>query len=429
MQVEGGTPLRVADRLVGAEEAEDLPLVVRGAAGKEVAVADGGLERWRVPLAHRVHRLDVVVTVDEQGGRAGDGRGLRPDHRVAAALEQVDDGTAEPAQVIDEPGGGAAAVLRVGRQGADARNREELGELLEETGLLAGREAGVHGGDRVQGGGEYRGIDDTSAPPESASRAHWRATVTTALGTSRSALAQRRWWGTFARMYSTDQFRVFPAAPAERVLSRPRRLVTEGRSAEAEEAYRTVLAAEPDLRAAWLEYFSILRAAGRHQDALALAERAAGQFGEDALPLALRGAALVELGRFRDGLEALDAAACLNPDLGLIWHEAGYAAWRLGELSRALMALDRAFALEPHSGTLHLRGKVLRQAGRYLAAEVAFEGAAEAAEFPVQREAAAREVQVTRGFAAFPGSRPDTLAPARRWFAEHGAIPLSGSAG
>ncbi len=230
-------------------------------------------------------------------------------------------------------------------------------------------------------------------------------------------------------MYSTDQFRVFPAAPAERVLSRPRRLVTEGRSAEAEEAYRTVLATEPDLKPAWLEYFSILRAAGRHQDALALAERAAGQFGEDALPLALRGAALVELGRFRDGLEALDAAACLNPDLGLIWHEAGYAAWRLGELSRALMALDRAFALEPHSGTLHLRGKVLRQAGRYLAAEVAFEGAAEAAEFPVQREAAAHEVRVTRRFATFPGSRPDTLAPARRWFAEHGAIPLTGSAG
>lgn len=230
-------------------------------------------------------------------------------------------------------------------------------------------------------------------------------------------------------MYSTDQYRVFPSAPAERVLSRPRRLVTEGRSAEAEEAYRTVLAAEPELKPAWLEYFSILRAAGRHQDALALAERAATQFGEDALPLALRGAALVELGRFRDGLEALDAAACLNPDLGLIWHEAGYAAWRLGELSRALMALDRAFALEPHSGTLHLRGKVLRQAGRYLAAEVAFEGAAEAAEFPVQREAAALEVQVTRRFAAFPGTRPETLSPARRWFAEQGAVPLSGSSG
>jgi tetratricopeptide (TPR) repeat protein len=113
----------------------------------------------------------------------------------------------------------------------------------------------------------------------------------------------------------------------------------------------------------------------------------------------------------------------------MVWHEAGYAAWRLGELSRALMALDRAFALEPHSGTLHLRGKVLRQAGRYLAAEVSFEGAAQAAEFAIQREAAEREIGVTRRYAAFPGTRPDTLAPMRRWFAETGSVPLTGGQG
>lgn len=230
-------------------------------------------------------------------------------------------------------------------------------------------------------------------------------------------------------MYSTDQYRVFPSAPAERALSRPRRLVAEGRLAEAEQAYRTVLSLEPHLKAAWMEYFALLRQAGRHEEALALAGEASAQFGTHALPLALKGAALVELGRFRDGLESLDEAACLDPDLGLIWHEAGYAAWRLGELSRALMALDRAFALEPHSGTLHLRGKVLRQAGRYLAAEVAFEGAAEAAEFPIQREAAAQEIRVTRRYAMFPGTRPDTLTPARRWFATEGAVPLTGASG
>lgn len=228
-------------------------------------------------------------------------------------------------------------------------------------------------------------------------------------------------------MHSTDQYRVFPSVPADRVLSRPRRLLSEGRLRDAADAYRAVLTAEPELRTAWLEYFSLLRQEGRHGDALELAAAAASQFGDDALPFALRGAALVELGRFRDGLEALDEAAQRDPDLGLIWHEAGYAAWRLGELSRALMALDRAFALEPHSGTLHLRGKVLRQAGRYLAAEVAFEGAAEAAEFPVQREAAARELAITRRFALFPGTRPETLTPAQRWFADQGAVALSGS--
>jgi tetratricopeptide (TPR) repeat protein len=109
----------------------------------------------------------------------------------------------------------------------------------------------------------------------------------------------------------------------------------------------------------------------------------------------------------------------------MVWHEAGYAAYRLGEYSRALMALDRAFALEPHSGTLHLRGKVLRQAGRYLAAEVSFEGAAEAAEFPEQRAEAERQVAVTRRFAAFAGQRPDGIPLPRRWFAETGAVPLT----
>lgn len=230
-------------------------------------------------------------------------------------------------------------------------------------------------------------------------------------------------------MYSTDQFRVFSGAPVDRLLSRPRRLLQEGRVDEAESGYQSLLASQPDLKQTWVEYFELLRHAGRHDDALALSGRAADQFGEDALPAALRGAALVELGRYREGLEALDAAACLDPDLGLVWHEAGYAAFRIGELSRALMALDRAFALEPHGGTLHLRGQVLRQAGRYLAAEVAFEGAAEAAEFPAQRLAAERELRRTRRYAAFPGFRPDTLTPARQWFAETGGVPLSGSPG
>lgn len=230
-------------------------------------------------------------------------------------------------------------------------------------------------------------------------------------------------------MFSTDQFRVFAGAPVDRLLSRPRRLLQEGRRQEAESAYQALVSTHPDVKQGWIEYFAVLRYARRHEDALQLAEQASEQFGDDALPAALKGAALVELGRFREGLTALDEAACKDPDMAMVWHEAGYAAWRLGELSRALMALDRAFALEPHSGTLHLRGKVLRQAGRYLAAEVSFEGAAQAAEFTPQREAAEREIGVTRRYAAFPGTRPDTLTPARRWFADSGSTPLTGSQG
>ena len=50
---------------------EDLALVVRGAPAEDLAVALGGLERRGMPLVERFHRLDVVVTVDKNGRRAG----------------------------------------------------------------------------------------------------------------------------------------------------------------------------------------------------------------------------------------------------------------------------------------------------------------------------------------------------------------------
>jgi tetratricopeptide (TPR) repeat protein len=230
-------------------------------------------------------------------------------------------------------------------------------------------------------------------------------------------------------MHFTDQFRVFATLPAEKALSRPRRLVQDGRVTEAEAAYRAVLATQPELRQAWIETFALLRNNGRYPEALALAEQADAQFGAEALPAVLRGAALVELGRYREGLAALDDAAQRDPNLGIVWHEAGYAAFRVGELSRALMALDRAFALEPHGGTLHLRAQVLRQAGRYMAAEVAFEGAAEAAEFPAQRDAARAEISITRRYALFQGTKPEALDAARRWFADTGGVPLTSGTG
>lgn len=226
-------------------------------------------------------------------------------------------------------------------------------------------------------------------------------------------------------MHSTAQFRVFGAGPSERRLVRARQLVRDGRSREAEDVYRAVLAEDPGSRTAWSEYFEWLRTAHRHDDALFLAERAAAQFPGEAFPLALVGAAQVELGRYRDGLAALDRAAQADPDLGLVWHEMGYAAWRLGEPSRALLAVDRAFALEPHGATLLLRGRILRDAGRYLAAEVAFTGAMEAAEFPEQRREAERQIGIVRRCGAFPGRTPGALDAARRWFAETGGAPLT----
>ena len=226
-------------------------------------------------------------------------------------------------------------------------------------------------------------------------------------------------------MRTTASYELFPDAPSERAMARARYLVREGRVADAEKAYRELLAEHPDLKPGWAECFELLRGQGRTEDALRLAEAARAQFGDSGFSLALKGAALIELTRYREALATLEQALGFDPDLAIVWHELGYAAFRLGDRNRALLALDRAFALEPHTETLRLRGRILRDAGRYQAAEVAYEGAAQAAEHPEQRAAAEREIAATRRYAFYAPRRPDGLTPAERWFAETGTVVLA----
>src|SRR6267378_2675615 len=230
-------------------------------------------------------------------------------------------------------------------------------------------------------------------------------------------------------MRTTASYELFPDAPSERAMARARYLAREGRVADAEKAYRDLLAEHPDLKPGWAECFELLRGQGRTEDALRLAEAARAQFGDSAFSLALKGAALIELTRYREALATLEQALEFDPDLALVWHELGYAAFRLGDRNRALLALDRAFALEPHTETLKLRGRILRDAGRYQAAEVAFEGAAQAAEHPEQRADAEREIAATRRYAFYSPRKPEDLGPGERWFADTGSVVLAPDAG
>jgi tetratricopeptide (TPR) repeat protein len=152
-------------------------------------------------------------------------------------------------------------------------------------------------------------------------------------------------------------------------------------------------------------------------------------FGETGFSYTLRGAALTELERYPEALAELERAVEVDPDLALVWHELGYAAYKIGDRNRALLALDRAFALEPHTDTLRLRGQVLREAGRYQAAEVAFEGAAQAADHPEQRLEAERQILATRRYSSHAPRRPEDLTPAERWFAETGTVVLASTPG
>src|SRR2546426_11746748 len=106
-------------------------------------------------------------------------------------------------------------------------------------------------------------------------------------------------------MRTTASYELFPDAPSERAMARARYLAREGRVVDAEAAYREVLAAHPDLKPCWAECFELLRREGRKHDALRLAEGARAQFGDSAFALALKGAALIELERYRDALGTL----------------------------------------------------------------------------------------------------------------------------
>src|SRR5881296_1397105 len=230
-------------------------------------------------------------------------------------------------------------------------------------------------------------------------------------------------------MRTTASYELFPDAPSERAMARARYLVREGRVADAEKAYRDLLAEHPDLKPVWAECFELLRGQGRVDDALRLAEGARAQFGDSGFSLALKGGALIELQRYREAFGTLEQAVESDPDLALVWHELGYAAFRLGDRNRALLALDRAFALEPHTETLKLRGRVLRDAGRYQAAEVAFEGAAQAAAHAEQRADAEREIATTRRYGSYTPRRPEDLTAAERWFADTGSVVLASTPG
>src|SRR5437773_699601 len=141
-------------------------------------------------------------------------------------------------------------------------------------------------------------------------------------------------------MRTTASYELFPDAPSERAMARARYLVREGRVADAEKAYRDLLAEHPDLKPGWAECFELLRGQGRTEDALRLAEAARAQFGDSAFSLALKGAALIELTRYRDAPATLRYAfyAPRRPD-GLTPAERWFA-----ETGTVVLASDDATA-------------------------------------------------------------------------------------
>jgi hypothetical protein len=139
----GVTPGR---REVGAhaEQVEgDIALVVDRAAGVQLgpvgAVDDGGLERWVHPQLGRVHRLDVVVAVDERDRGTGVGAGpFGEDRGRAGGRPDLDGREPGAAQRLGQPRGAVGDVGSVRGVRGDRRDAQpgvEIGVQVLEVGV------------------------------------------------------------------------------------------------------------------------------------------------------------------------------------------------------------------------------------------------------------------------------------------------------
>ena len=101
---------------------ERLALVVVGAAAEDFPVDDGRFERGRAPLADRVGRLNVVMSVDQNRRRAGDFGRLTENKRICLRLDDIGGKPEFAVENVGEPFGHPAHVRFVFRLGTDARN-------------------------------------------------------------------------------------------------------------------------------------------------------------------------------------------------------------------------------------------------------------------------------------------------------------------
>ena len=189
-------------------------------------------------------------------------------------------------------------------------------------------------------------------------------------------------------------------------------LYQQGRMAEAEQLYASVLAVRPDnvetlqmlgviklargdlatalrlLSAAMQQrpkspqilfnYGLVLIALKRYEDALAAFEQAIKHKGRFPEAHNHRGGVLVVLGRCEEALESFDRALAIKPDFAEAVYNRGTALHKLGRNREALQGFDRAIALRPSYAAAHAnRGVALDALGRIADALASYDRALE----------------------------------------------------
>ena len=125
----GSLPTGLHPGLDALHVREHLAFVVGRAAGIDVAVAHGRLERRADPLVERLRRLHVVVAVDQRDRLARHRRRLGVHERMTGRLDQLRR-QAKLLELRGHPLGRPARFAALARIGADAGNPQQLGQIV-----------------------------------------------------------------------------------------------------------------------------------------------------------------------------------------------------------------------------------------------------------------------------------------------------------
>jgi tetratricopeptide (TPR) repeat protein len=127
--------------------------------------------------------------------------------------------------------------------------------------------------------------------------------------------------------------------------------------AQAEEAYRRAMLADPSLVTHALDFAQALSDAGKHQLAADVLQAAIRRHPKDPAPCARLASFLIKQGRQQDALVMLDMAVRCDPGYAPAHFNASVALAMLGKIEEAYAACDLALTLDPNmSGYYQLAG-------------------------------------------------------------------------
>jgi tetratricopeptide (TPR) repeat protein len=135
----------------------------------------------------------------------------------------------------------------------------------------------------------------------------------------------------------------------------------QGHLALAEELYKKVLASSPEQPDAWHLLGVLAFQSGKHDDAVALIDKAISIYPREASYYSNRGLALKQLNRLEEALASYDCAVALKPDYVDAYYYRGVVLQRLGRSEDALASYEIVVRLRPdHAKGYSNRGTALQ---------------------------------------------------------------------